>query len=450
MDGKLLAYLNEPDSPERDELLAHLILEDAAPVVRRIIRYRLHFYLSEAGQNGQNPDAEDLYHDILMRLVRALQQFSAQPIPPAIRDFRHYASRVAINACHDYLRRKYPERTRLKDRLRDLLLRDPDLAIWSSKALGQPEEEGPERENREGGQLCGLQRWRDNLPGPQQSVRWQFLLDAVSLQGDPAEVKARDRLLDQARTMRDRHRETASLAPLLHEILLYLGGPIELDRMVGLVLSLLGIREQQFEPLAEEVELLSLRPPPAGRRRAGRERSQQEALSDQHEVSAEGAPLLQDGLFLDLEALPGEGGTSVPIRAPFANQVAAGWGESISSSRGQAPPLTEALDGKIVLDRLWSALQILPLRQRRTFFFCFATVEGEDLLTLLLEGGVVPPSQMAASLALSLEELLGIWKQMPLRNVELAKIWGVERQQVNKWRYQAVRQLEKLLKPQRS
>ena len=34
---------------------------------------------------------------------------------------------------------------------------------------------------------------------------------------------------------------------------------------------------------------------------------------------------------------------------------------------------------------------------------------------------------------------------MPLRNLELAKMWGVERQQVNKWRYLAIRRLEKLL-----
>jgi hypothetical protein len=107
--------------------------------------------------------------------------------------------------------------------------------------------------------------------------------------------------------------------------------------------------------------------------------------------------------------------------------------------------LVDSLEGKIALDRLWSAVLTLPLRQRQTFFFSFSTPEGEDLLTLLVEGTIAGPSQTAASLGLSLEELLEVWKRMPLRNLELAKMWGVERQQVNKWRYLAIRRLEKLL-----
>ena len=108
-------------------------------------------------------------------------------------------------------------------------------------------------------------------------------------------------------------------------------------------------------------------------------------------------------------------------------------------------PMVDSQEGKIALDRLWSAVLTLPLRQRQTFFFSFSTPEGEDLLTLLVEGDVAGPSRTATSLELSLEELLEIWKRMPLRNLELAALWGVERQQVNKWRYLAIRRLEKLL-----
>lgn len=125
-------------------------------------------------------------------------------------------------------------------------------------------------------------------------------------------------------------------------------------------------------------------------------------------------------------------------------------GEGTAHPLGQSvpgAPMVDSLEGKIALDRLWSAVLTLPLRQRQTFFFSFSTPEGEDLLTLLVEGDVAGPSLTAASLGLSLEELLEIWKRMPLRNLELAAMWGVERQQVNKWRYLAIRRLEKLLLP---
>ena len=45
----------------------------------------------------------------------------------------------------------------------------------------------------------------------------------------------------------------------------------------------------------------------------------------------------------------------------------------------------------------------------------------------------------------SLEELIENWRLMPMRNVELAARWGVGRQQVNKWRFQAMKMIEKRL-----
>src|SRR5262249_9194046 len=69
----------------------------------------------------------------------------------SINDFRQYAARVAVNACNDYLRAKYPSRTRLKDKVRDTLERHPDFDIWKSE---------------EGETVCGFSAWRDKVkPG---------------------------------------------------------------------------------------------------------------------------------------------------------------------------------------------------------------------------------------------------------------------------------------------
>src|SRR5207253_4387455 len=60
-----------------------------------------------------------------------------------IKNLRQYVSRVATNACHDYLRAKSPARSRLKNNLRDLLDRHKDFATWKT----------------ENEALCGLASW---------------------------------------------------------------------------------------------------------------------------------------------------------------------------------------------------------------------------------------------------------------------------------------------------
>jgi hypothetical protein len=263
----------------------------------------------------------------------------------------------------------------------------------------------------------------------------------------------RERLLDSGRALALTPRGGGILGPYLHEILLFLGGPVEIDRLVGLVAFLLGVREQQFEPFPEEPDRAAP-PGPLGT-------SLPLSFAEAEAVSRTSGPASRGTEAMDMGGTGRDGGrggegwdsiqgfewTSELGKEPLSlpSPLHPGSGGEGATHPQQRGDLVDSLEGKIALDRLWSAVLTLPLRQRQTFFFSFSTPEGEDLLTLLVEGAVAGPSQTAASLGLSLEELLEIWKRMPLRNLELAKIWGVERQQVNKWRYLAIRRLEKLL-----
>ena len=107
--------------------------------------------------------------------------------------------------------------------------------------------------------------------------------------------------------------------------------------------------------------------------------------------------------------------------------------------------LERQIDEQIALRRMWEVWLTLPPRPRDTFFYSFSTSRGEDLLTLLFEAGVTAPGEVASVLGLTIEELVTNWKRMPMRNAELAEMWGVPRQQVNKWRFQALRMIEKRL-----
>lgn len=371
MDKTLLSFLQiwqagqADETTELSDLLERLILEEGAPIVRRTIRYRLHFYVTERGASPANPDAEDLYHDILARLVSALRRLVDEKRPPGIVDFRQYAQRVAINGCNDYLRTKYPQRTRLRDRLRDLLERQRELGLW--------------RED-DGRQICGWSEWKG------QAVVRVDPLSLGSLEISPVLAGGVVR--------------GARLVALLTEIFRLIGGPVELDDLVAVVAARLGVVEHRLEPL---------------------------------------------------EAGSGESSGSQIVRGGSTDSSLSGldapesrWLWETSREDGVVG-LERHIDERIALRRMWEIWVTLPPRPRETFFYSFTTSRGEDLLTLLFEAGVATPSQVAAVLGVTLEELIENWRLMPMRNVELAARWGVGRQQVNKWRFQAMKMIEKRL-----
>jgi DNA-directed RNA polymerase specialized sigma24 family protein len=82
-------------------------------------------------------DLEDIRSTVLLRLVTRMRR-DAQPIE----NFETFVSTATYNAINDHLRRRYPERARLKNRVRYLLMHDGELALWHGHA----------------GLLCGLRR----------------------------------------------------------------------------------------------------------------------------------------------------------------------------------------------------------------------------------------------------------------------------------------------------
>lgn len=154
MDSTLLSFLQAAEESEREHLLSELVLVDAAPLVRQTLRQRLGFFVNHSGTNPNNPEAEDLYQDVIARLIAKLNELRVDSGGDTISNFRQYVSRVAANACHDYLRAKSPARSRLKNNLRDLLDRHPDFSIRKDEANEF---------------LCGFVAWRNRMPAQASS-----------------------------------------------------------------------------------------------------------------------------------------------------------------------------------------------------------------------------------------------------------------------------------------
>lgn len=72
-------------------------------------------------------EIEDVASTAALRLLRRLREG-----PDSIADFDDYVATLTYRTVYDFMRRRYPERTRLKNRLRYLLQHDPRLALWRS------------------------------------------------------------------------------------------------------------------------------------------------------------------------------------------------------------------------------------------------------------------------------------------------------------------------------
>ena len=145
---KLLISLNDPllhvYLTAADEEQRHLALEEVISVRARLTIDRV---LRRYG--GYEPtmtaeDAADLTAGISLRLVNKLNATLHSP-DDAIRRFDDYVARLTYNAVNDLRRIRYPERNRLKRKLRFLLIRDSDFALWDSPF----------------GHVSGLAPWRD-------------------------------------------------------------------------------------------------------------------------------------------------------------------------------------------------------------------------------------------------------------------------------------------------
>ena len=131
-DPAFLALMAAVDEGDFDRRLETLLTSVDRPVRDAIHRtLRSHFRVN-AGSALE--DAEDLRNEAMVLLVQKLRELRTEASAEPIQNFQAYASAVAAHACHAYLRRRYPEWTRLKNQVRYVLAHDPHLALRHSEA----------------------------------------------------------------------------------------------------------------------------------------------------------------------------------------------------------------------------------------------------------------------------------------------------------------------------
>ncbi len=146
IDSLLLRLLFSSVESEAEEVIDNLLAEHAAPIIAAVVGSTLS--QSEApgwdSSSREWQDLEDIISDVNTNILFKLRRLRESADEHPIEDFGGYVATAARNACHNYLRAKYPNRARHKNKLRYVLTRHPDFALW---------------EGEDGKWICGFAHW---------------------------------------------------------------------------------------------------------------------------------------------------------------------------------------------------------------------------------------------------------------------------------------------------
>lgn len=169
-DPLLRALIVSGSGEESRSALERIVTMHVLPVIRRIVQRQSH-----QDRSVRMQDAEDIMSTVVLRLVRRLQRIAFEE-DQAIEQLADFTATSTYNVIHDFLRRHFPERERLKNRVHYVLTHDARFRRMPSGA-------GPVctlaswPETSELGQVPGA--WRHDDPrAPADAIA--SLLDATS------------------------------------------------------------------------------------------------------------------------------------------------------------------------------------------------------------------------------------------------------------------------------
>ena len=213
IDVLLEPLLAQASDEQADELLSQLITVHAEPVIKAVIRYKLRF---STNRETQRAEADDIQQEVVLQLLAQLQRFRKLPDGHPITDVRGMAAVIAHRTCARWLRRQFPERHALKNRLHYLLTRQRGFALW---------------QDSEGKLVAGFAVWQQK----------KTITNVSTIEKLPK-------------------RET--LAETVATIFNHLNAPVEFDELVSGVAAIQGISDQPLESLTDDEDAIHEPPAP--------------------------------------------------------------------------------------------------------------------------------------------------------------------------------------------
>lgn len=197
----------------------YIIRTIADPLARLILTSRLNFTLGVFLTSPRQPDAEDLYQTVMLKVAGFLAGIDVKNRQLDIEEIRGYLARIIHNVCNDYLRQKYPERTRLKDRVRDILKRHSDFDLWNGLS----------------GVVCGFKSQR----GQAESPRVKVLLHDLAVYYNTVDSVGHE----------IRQLAKLNMPEMLGELFRWSDGPIDVDHLIHIISEIQGIKDRPHESI---------------------------------------------------------------------------------------------------------------------------------------------------------------------------------------------------------
>ena len=231
----LQAFLHAATEREAQRLLDILLDRHAKPIIQAVLRRKLGHSGSSSdayrgGKNQDEQDAEEVQSDICIHVIQRLRQTRASPEAIPIAHFDNYAAATAYNAVNMYLRKRYPRRYSLQNKLRFLLTHHADLALWQADGAGW---------------TGGLHAWQSR---------------ASEKESDRLRALREEPLSAFARLLPGKSAPHMELAALLIALFRWVDQPVGLDDLVQIVAQLWGVKDARPEPPPEDGDDL----PPGG------------------------------------------------------------------------------------------------------------------------------------------------------------------------------------------
>ena len=212
LDPLLEPFLNAPleSAAEQDALRA--LVDHVTPVIEGVIRGR-------AGAVAAASEREELFSDAILQLIRKLQDIKSEPPLEPITNLSGYAAVMAFNVVHAHFRRVYPERQRLRNRIRHVIRKSSRFALWPSSS---------------GRFVCGYASWAQTASGECSEAD----LDRIPALFPPVSVSWNDAI------------GQTQITRVLDHVFNHAQKPVELERLVEKVAELfrLPMSPAQAEP----------------------------------------------------------------------------------------------------------------------------------------------------------------------------------------------------------
>jgi len=213
-DPLLRLFLTAKTERAASGCLDILVQTHALPIIMKVIAHRLQ--PGTPGNSSFRPDSsesEEVRGNALAKLIGHLWELRTGENSP-IEDFRAYVAVIARNACADLLRRKYPGRWKLQNHLRYIVLHDRRLSLRTAN----------------GQEILGLAAWNDRPLTHNVSSSFQ------EFQANPNSFAQRLYSHQSLPKIPD--------TELLPRLVVEIGDPIPFNKMIELIASIRGIRDE--------------------------------------------------------------------------------------------------------------------------------------------------------------------------------------------------------------